>query len=210
MKIISTSIFVALAIFFTACAETKDNEGTTDHSEVKSEDNKAEIVTPEITTQLEEEKTVKEAGDKMTFTPFNEHANFLTNTLIEQTCELKHKEICEDGGVSGGVQVKVCYFAPPGWDYDLAYCQVNYISEEAKEYTHFIFYPDENGLLNNEQFAYIEEADLPCIDCQLKDIQIENDEVVGVFYDFMGPDTDTFKMYMNYNFAEMLVSWYEK
>lgn len=203
MRMITTT-FIALCLL-TSCSEAK--EETKEETKV----NKTESV--DSTSNIEPEKEVqKEDGEdtEMKFTPYDEYSNFLTNTLIEQTCELKHKEICEDGSVSGGVEVKVCYFTPPGWDHDFAYCQVSYISEEAKEYTHFLFYPDDNGLLSNERFSYIEEADLPCIDCQLKDIKIEDEKIIGVFYDFMGYDTDTFTRIMDYNFAEMTVSWSEK
>lgn len=147
---------------------------------------------------------------QMKFTPYSEYSNYLTNTLIEQTCETKHKEICEDGSVHGGVEVKVCYFRPKGWEYDFAYCQVNYIGRQVKESSQFLFYPDDVGNLSSDNYVYVGIDDVACMDCQLKDIRVENDGIVGEFYSFTGSDKDSFTKYMDDNFEEMTISWFEE
>ena len=141
------------------------------------------------------------------FTPYDEYSNYLSNTLIETFCILQHPELCEEGAAPGGVDVKVCYFKPTAWEYDFAYCQINYYGDNETEFTHVFFWPDDNGNLSSERYSLLIADDLPYADCQIIEIKSVNYEMIGKFKHYGKKGEETAQHLMHYNFNEMFLSW---
>ena len=193
-------LVATLSFALLSCGEAKVD----DNKDLETPANKTEK-TEEVSEENAEEPK-EEVAYKPVVTEKSVYSAYLTDKLIEEIGKSSSADMYE-GGTPDKIDVHVVKFTPPGWDFELAYCDVKFHKGEVRKKVSVVFVPDAEGVINGQNYGVIAEQDDACQVCELIEINQTEDEIVfGNFIDLTNPD-NIFSKKMDYNFQEMYVSW---